>query len=89
MAKFSQKVKGKEVGQASVYAEPHDMAGKPYTVADLGNGYGPEKGTAANQVNMSVGNVTRDAYAAPKTSGIVVRGTQGQTKGKMARGPMA
>jgi hypothetical protein len=37
MAKFSKKVKGKEVGQASTYAEPHTMKGAkldsdlPYT----------------------------------------------------------
>ena len=29
MAKFSKKVMGKEVGDASVYAEPHTMDGKP------------------------------------------------------------
>ena len=28
MAKFSLKIKGKEVGPAAVYAEPHDMSGK-------------------------------------------------------------
>jgi len=27
MAKFSKKVKGKEIGDASIYAEPHTMAG--------------------------------------------------------------
>jgi hypothetical protein len=89
MAKFSQKVKGKEVGQASVYAEPHDMSGKPYTVADLGNGYGPNKGSAANKVNMTVGNISSDAAPEPKTTGIKIRGTGAATKGTMARGPMA
>ena len=88
MAKFSQKVKGKEIGQASVYAEPHDMSGKAYTVADLGNGYGPNKGSAANKVNMSVGNISRDAAPEPKTTGIKIRGTGAATKGTMARGPM-
>ncbi len=29
MAKFSQKVMGKEVGQAAVYAKPHSMSGGP------------------------------------------------------------
>ena len=28
MAKFSQKLMGKEVGSASVYAKPHTMSGK-------------------------------------------------------------
>ena len=32
MAKFSQKVKGKEVGQAAVYAAPHDMKGKATSI---------------------------------------------------------
>jgi hypothetical protein len=35
MAKFSMKVKGKEVGPASVYAEPHTMSGS--TNINLGN----------------------------------------------------
>ena len=32
MAKFSMKQDGKEVGPASVYAEPHDMTGKPGSI---------------------------------------------------------
>jgi len=87
--KFSHKMDGKEVGQAEVYAEPHTMTGRPYTIADLGNGYGPSKGTAAKQVNMSVANISRDAPAPEKTTGIKVRGTGCATKGTMARGPMA
>lgn len=43
----------------------------------------------ANQVNMSVNNITRDAPAGTKTSGIKIRGTGAATKGTMARGPMA
>ena len=34
MAKYSMKRDGKEVGPASVYAEPHTMSGKKVTVAD-------------------------------------------------------
>lgn len=46
--------------------------------------------SAANQVNMSVGNIARDPNAgATKTSGIKIRGTGAATKGTMARGPMA
>jgi hypothetical protein len=33
MAKYSMKVKGKEVGPAEVYAPPHTMDGKPTNVA--------------------------------------------------------
>ena len=86
MAKFSQKVMGKEVGSAEVYAEPHTMKGGKVA---LGNGTQAEP-TRANKVNMSVGNITRDGYdPAPKTTGIKVRGTGCATKGVMARGPMA
>ena len=86
MAKFSQKVMGKEVGSAEVYAEPHTMKGGKVA---LGNGTQAEP-TRANKVNMSVGNITRDGYdPAPKTTGIKIRGTGCATKGTMARGPMA
>jgi hypothetical protein len=88
MAKFSQKVMGKEVGQASVYAEPHTMDGKA-GVDIKNNGYDGGNRLTANDVNMSVGNISRDPYKAPKTSGIKVRGTGAATKGTMARGPMA
>ena len=89
MAKYSQKMMGKEVGDASVYAEPHTMKGKKVTTADLGNGYSPEP-TSANRVNMSVGNINRDGYSPEaKSDGIKIRGTGAATKGVMARGPMA
>ena len=86
MPKFSKKIMGKEVGDASVYAEPHTMKGGKVA---LGNGTQPEP-TKANRVNMSVGNINRDGYdPEPKTSGIKIRGTGAATKGVMARGPMA
>ena len=86
MAKFSKKVMGKEVGSAEVYAQPHTMKGGKVA---LGNGTQKEP-TAANRVNMSVGNITRDGYdPEAKTSGIKIRGTGCATKGVMARGPMA
>jgi len=40
MAKFSQKMQGKEVGQAAVYAQPHTMSG------------GPENETRGNRNNV-------------------------------------
>lgn len=43
----------------------------------------------ADDVNMSVGNISRREPAGTKTSGIKVRGTGAATKGTMARGPMA
>lgn len=40
MAKYSHKLQGKEVGEAKVYAPPHDMKGKDITPADAkGAGY--------------------------------------------------
>ena len=88
MATFSKKVMGKEVGDASVYAEPHTMSGE--AGVDIKNsGYQGGNRMKANDVNMSVGNISRDDYPTPKTSGIKVRGTGAATKGVMARGPMA
>ena len=87
MAKFSKKMMGKEVGDASVYATPHTMTGKEVK-ASSNPGSGPDRSDAAT-VNMSVGNITRRAQPAAKTSGIKVRGTGAATKGLMARGPMA
>jgi hypothetical protein len=88
MAKFSQKVMGKEVGSAEVYAEPHNMSGE--AGADIKNsGYDGGNRFTANDVNMSVGNISRNPYKAPKTSGIKTRGNGCATKGVMARGPMA
>ena len=87
MAKYSKKVMGKEVGQASVYAEPHAMTGKKVTAKEL-----PLQETATqyiDKMNMSVGNLTTKRYPETKTSGIKVRGTGAATKGTMARGPMA
>jgi hypothetical protein len=91
MPKFSQKVMGKEVGPASVYAEPHTMSGGPI---DSGVLYKTDPNTMpadestpggmpARRVNA--GNMTRG----PKTTGIKIRGTGAATKGVMARGPMA
>jgi hypothetical protein len=83
MAKYSQKMGGKEVGSAQVYAAPHDMTGKP-----VGIPKDDPQQSAANQMNMSVGNIDRHGFPAAKTSGIKIRGTGAATKGTMARGPM-
>ena len=87
MAKFSKKMGGKEVGSAEVYAQPHTMTGAPVDISN--SGYSTRKGSNDNDVNMSVGNVYRDAAPGPKTAGIKIRGTGCATKGTMARGPMA
>lgn len=88
MAKFSKKVMGKEVGQASVYAKPHTMSGK---AAKMENnpGSGPNRSNS-DTVDASVGNIDKSTGEYPtKTSGIKIRGTGAATKGVMARGPMA
>ena len=87
MATFSKKMMGKEVGDAKVYATPHTMSGK-VVKASTNPGSGPDH-SKADTVNMSVGNISRDPYKEPKTTGIKIRGTGAATKGVMARGPMA
>ena len=88
MAKFSMKRDGKEVGPASVYAEPHDMNGN--AGVDLGNnGYGASKRIKPDDLAVSVGEFRSKPYADTKVTGIKIRGTGAATKGTMARGPMA
>lgn len=88
MAKFSQKVMGKEVGSASVYAKPHTMSGKEVKPS-TNPGKGPNR-SKLDTYDMSVGAVSKSAGDEPtKTSGIKIRGTGAATKGVMARGPMA
>ena len=87
MAKFSQKVKGKEVGQANVYAAPHDMKGKATSIqADSKYTTGADM---LNKANISVGGISKGNTSEAKTSGIKMRGAGAATKGTMCRGPMA
>jgi hypothetical protein len=88
MAKFSQKMMGKEVGSASVYAKPHTMSGKE---VKMSNNPGKEPNRSKlDTYDVSVGAVSKSAGDEPtKTSGIKIRGTGCATKGVMARGPMA
>ena len=88
MAKFSDKLMGKEVGNASVYAEPHTMDGKAMKISST-PGKEPNR-SKADTVNMSVGNISKNVDKKQvKTDGIKVRGTGAATKGAMSRGPMA
>jgi hypothetical protein len=87
MAKYSMKQGGKEVGPASVYAEPHTMTGKAVR-ANENPGKLPDRSELRN-LQPSVGAVRKGTAPAAKTSGIKVRGTGAATKGVMARGPMA
>jgi len=50
----------------------------------------PPNRSKADTVNMSIGNISKNAgNETTKTSGIVTRGNGAATKGTMARGPMA
>jgi len=82
MATFSKKVMGKEVGSASVYAQPHTMDGKPGVAMRPKTGM-PRKADWTPMDGVSIGN--NDEV---KTSGIKIRGTGAATKGVMSRGPM-
>jgi hypothetical protein len=86
MAKYSMKKGGKEIGPASVYAEPHTMSGKEVASAESSV---VKKGNGIDQIKMSVGDqVFKSQKDEVKTSGIKIRGTGAATKGVMARGPM-
>jgi len=88
MATFSKKMGGKEVGDASVYAKPHNMSGRAVAV-EPNPGKPPNK-SELDTYNVSLGAISQSAGNQPiKTSGIKIRGTGAATKGLMARGPMA
>jgi hypothetical protein len=84
---YSMKKGGKEVGPASVYAEPHTMDGKKMknakdAVTKPGNG--------VDKVNMSVAGISKGNYESINKNGeMKIRGTGAATKGTKARGPMA
>ena len=96
MAKFSKKVMGKEVGSASVYAEPHTMKGtamsakdamkavsrKPDPTRQVAGDFRPGQPAA----RVSLGDPDRQDV---KTEGITMRGYGAATKGIKSRGPMA
>lgn len=87
MAKFSMKKGGKEVGSASVYAEPHTMDGKAMTTAKESV---TKPGNGVDQVNMSVAGISKGNYAPMNKNGeMKQRGSGAATKGFTSRGPMA
>jgi hypothetical protein len=87
MAKYSMKKGGKEVGPASVYAEPHTMDGKKMkSLKDVVT----KPGNGVDQVNMSVSGYTKKTNDVINKHGeMKIRGTGAATKGTKARGPMA
>jgi len=85
---YSMKKGGKEVGPASVYAEPHTMDGKkmkPSKMIDPNTRAANKIKPGMPAMRVSAGDPGADDV---KTSGIKVRGTGAATKGTMARGPM-
>jgi hypothetical protein len=88
MATFSKKIRGKEIGDASVYAQPHTMAGKPFVISD-NPGKTPNR-SKLDTYDVSIGGISKSAgNETTKTDGIETRGNGCATKGRIARGPMA
>lgn len=92
MTKFSEKVMGKEIGQAAVYAKPHTMSGGSVNPKDAVSIKQDPNTLAAKDMKpgkptyrVSAGDPAREDI---KTSGIKMRGTGAATKGVMSRGPM-
>jgi hypothetical protein len=87
MAKYSMKVKGKEVGPADVYAPPHTMTGKDTNIETYSK---YETGAQVmNKLNMSVGNISKGDYPPVNPYGTgVMRGYGAATKGRKISGKM-
>ena len=85
---YSMKSGGKEIGPASVYAEPHTMDGKKMKIS---SNPGKEPNTSKlDSLDISLGGLSKSAGdEGIKTTGIQTRGNGCATKGLMARGPMA
>jgi hypothetical protein len=80
---YSKKMMGKEVGDASTYAAPHTMDGKPgVNMRDKAPMSRKKDWTPMDGVSIGSNDEV-------KTTGIKIRGTGCATKGVMSRGPMA
>ena len=72
---------------ASKYAAPHKMSGEsvsgelPAESLQIGTKY-------MNEMNISVGNVSKGNYKPTKTTGVETRGNGAATKGRKAYGPL-
>jgi hypothetical protein len=78
---------------AETYAKPHTMAGKAVRAEDAQKLKTDPNTLTASKMGFNTG-VPRVSAGDPasdyvKTDGIEVRGRSKQTKGKLARGPMA
>jgi hypothetical protein len=97
MAKFSMKKGGKEIGSASVYAEPHTMKGAAMSAKDAMQAVSrkPDPNTL-KATDMKPGGQPAPRVSAGdpgrndvKTTGMKQRGSGAATKGFTSRGPMA
>lgn len=87
MAKFSMKVKGKEIGPAETYAAPHTMTGQGTNVGTY-SGYTPGK-DIINSLNPSVGGLSKGNYKPINPYGVgEMRGYGAATKGRKISGKM-
>jgi hypothetical protein len=88
---------GKEVGDAKVYAEPHDMKGKSMNAKDAMKSVSrpPDPNSLpANKMKPGGQPAPRVSAGDPdaddvKTTGMKQRGSGAATKGFTSRGPMA
>lgn len=87
MAKFSAKMKGKEVGSADIYAEPHSMKGKATNVNTYSE---PMSGAQViDKMNISAGAVGRGNFKPINPYGVgEMRGYGAATKGRKISGKM-
>ena len=87
MAKYTMKIKGKEIGPAEVYATPHTMDGKPtnaatYTKTETG-------AQAMDKENMSTGFYSKGNYPPVNPYGVgEMRGYGAAIKGRKISGKM-
>ena len=87
MAKYTMKVKGKEIGPAEVYAPPHTMSGKDTNVQTYSK---YETGAQCiDSLNISVGGISKGNYAPINPYGTgTMRGYGAATKGRKISGKM-
>jgi hypothetical protein len=86
MAKYSMKKGGKEVGPASVYAEPHTMSGKKIAKTEAAV---TKTGSWTDNVNMSVAAGSKGNYPPDNRYGVgEMRGYGAATKGRKISGKM-
>jgi hypothetical protein len=87
MAKYSMKVKGKEIGPAEIYAAPHTMSGKDTNI----NTYSKYETGAQemDKMNMASGLVSKGNYPPVNPYGVgEMRGYGAATKGRKISGKM-